>query len=173
MQLLRAYHCVVYVGNALRIYLCNFATNVTGERTFLALKRLKNERAQRWPMVEWVHCPSSALKMTLWQVCSSYISVMNTPSSVDGHGLFNHRLTVFMLVTSVLLCSTTNLPRYVWVCCFLIFVLHWKLHCTVLAAVWLRSDVTSKLMITKLQVCIGYYNKLWFSRVVSVEWCLI
>ena len=31
------------VDIALRIYLCNFGTNVTGERTFSALKRVKNE----------------------------------------------------------------------------------------------------------------------------------
>ena len=46
MQLLRANHLSSTYPNvdiALRIYLCNFATNATGERTFSALKRVKNE----------------------------------------------------------------------------------------------------------------------------------
>lgn len=46
MQLLRANHLSSTYPNvdiALRIYLCNFATNVTGELTFSALKRVKNE----------------------------------------------------------------------------------------------------------------------------------
>ena len=46
MQLLRANNLSATYPNvdiALRIYLCNFATNVTGERTFSALKRVKNE----------------------------------------------------------------------------------------------------------------------------------
>ena len=46
MQLLRANHLSSTYSNvdiALRIYLCNFATNVTGERTFSALKRVNNE----------------------------------------------------------------------------------------------------------------------------------